>query len=301
MNPEKTLIVVIGPTAVGKTAFSITLAQKFNTEILSADSRQIFCEMSIGTAKPSDEQLAAVPHHFINSHSIQEEYDAARYGTEALQVLGELFKSHQTVILCGGSGLYVKAVCEGFDAIPEIPENIREELISKYETQGIEWLQQKMLELDPAHLSTIDKQNPHRLMRALEVKIGTGKSISTFQKKEKRDHDFNIFKIGLTLERDELYRRIDNRMDAMIAAGLFDEAKKLYPYKDHNALQTVGYQEIFDFIDGKCDYDETVRLLKRNSRRYAKRQLTWFKKDPEVVWFDARFPEKALESIRQKA
>ena len=288
MKAKKTLVVIVGPTAVGKTSFSIALAKKLYTEIISADSRQIFREMNIGTAKPSVEELAAVPHHFINTHSITEEYDAARFGDEALGVVEGIFQRHDHAILCGGSGLYVKAVCEGFDDIPDVPENIREELMDQYEQHGIEWLQKKMAELDPDLLPRLDKQNPHRLIRALEIKIGTGRSIADFQKKEKRQHDFSIVKIGLELDRETLYKRIDDRMDAMIAAGLFEEAHTLYPFKSHNALQTVGYQEIFDFMDGKCDYNEAVRLLKRNSRRYAKRQLTWFKRDAEIHWLDAR-------------
>jgi len=243
--------------------------------------------MNIGTAKPSADELAAVPHHFINTHSIAEEYDAAQFGDEALHVVKEIFQRHDYAILCGGSGLYVKAVCEGFDDIPEVPENIREELMDQYEEHGIEWLQKKMAALDPGLLPRLDKQNPHRLIRALEVKIGTGRSIADFQKKEKRQHDFSIVKIGLELDRETLYKRIDDRMDAMIAAGLFEEASTLYPFKSNNALQTVGYQEIFDFMDGKHDYNEAVRLLKRNSRRYAKRQLTWFKRDAEIHWLDA--------------
>lgn len=287
LNPKKTLIVIVGPTAVGKTSFSITLATKLHTEIISADSRQIFREMNIGTAKPSPEELAAVPHHFINTHSISEPYDAAQFGEEALKTIEDIFQRHEVAILCGGSGLYIKAVCEGFDDIPEVPGEIRRQLVEEYEKQGIEWLQKKMAALDPELLPRLDKQNPHRLIRALEVKIGTGKSIADFQKKEKRQHDFSIVKIGLELEREMLYKRIDDRMDAMIAAGLFEEAGALYPYRSINALQTVGYQEVFDFIEGKYDYEEAVRLLKRNSRRYAKRQLTWFKRDDTIRWVDA--------------
>jgi len=243
--------------------------------------------MNIGTAKPSAEELAAIPHHFINNRSISEAYDAAQFGKEALTVVENIFQRRDYAILCGGSGLYVKAVCEGFDDIPEVPEYIREELVNQYERHGIVWLQKKMGELDPDLLLRLDEQNPHRLIRALEVKIGTGRSIADFQKKEKRQHNFSILKIGLELDRETLYKRIDDRMDAMIAAGLFEEAQALYSFRSHNALQTVGYQEIFDFMDGKYDYDEAVRLLKRNSRRYAKRQLTWFKRDEEIHWLNA--------------
>ena len=283
---NKTLLVIAGPTAVGKTAVSLELARYFKTEIISADSRQIFRELSIGTAKPTEAELAAVKHHFINSHSIREQYDAASFGRDVLAVIHQLFQTRDHVILCGGSGLYVKAVCEGFDDIPEVPEETRDELVEQYERLGLAWLQEKMQTLDPEHFAAIDQQNPHRLIRALEVKIGTGMSIASFRSKSRLVHPFRIVKIGLELPREELYERIDARMDKMIAAGLFEEAKQLYPFKDHQALQTVGYQEVFDYLDGKTDEAEAIRLLKRNSRRYAKRQLTWFKRDPEMIWMN---------------
>jgi tRNA dimethylallyltransferase len=282
---KNSLIVIVGPTAVGKTAIAIELAKQFGAEIISADSRQIFKEMTIGTAKPSDDELNAIRHHFINSHSISETYDAAQYGRDALVLINDLFRRHKILILCGGSGLYIKALLEGFDDIPEVPESIREELNLNFEKEGLVWLQNKMKELDPDHFGNIDQQNPHRLIRALEVRMSTGHSIASFQKKARLDHDFNVIKIGLEVKREELYHRIDNRMDKMIDAELFNEAKSLYVYKDHQALQTVGYQEIFNFMDGHYDRDEAIRLLKRNSRRYAKRQLTWFKRDEEIKWF----------------
>jgi tRNA dimethylallyltransferase len=296
-NAKKTLIVVAGPTAVGKTAASIALARHFSTEIISADSRQIYKELTIGTAKPSEFELSLVRHHFINSHLIEQDYDAAQYGRDALALIEVKFKEFDQLILCGGSGLYIKAVCEGFDDIPEVPAEIREDLIEQFVTHGTAWLQDKMKILDPDYFSVIDNQNPHRLMRALEVKIGTGKSISEFRKNKKLEHDFKITKIGLELPREILYKRIDERMDQMIASGLFDEAKSLYQYKNHNALQTVGYQEIFDFMDGKFDMDETIRLLKRNSRRYAKRQMTWFKRDPEIKWLEPGRLNEILDLI----
>lgn len=297
---RKRLIVIVGPTAVGKTSVAIFLAKHLHTEILSADSRQIFKEMILGTAKPSDAELLAVPHHFINSHSIKDAYDAAEYGRDALNLIHKLFEKYDTLILSGGSGLYIKAVCEGFDMIPEIPDEVRVNLIIEYETKGISWLQQKMADLDPDYYAVIDKNNPQRLMRALEVVIGTGKSISSFQSKNKFTHPFDIVKIGLELDREELYDRIDTRMDNMIASGLFSEAQELYPFRNHNALQTVGYKEIFDFIDGAYDYNETVRLLKRNSRRYAKRQLTWFRRDPEVHWFSPNSIGSILKFLDHK-
>lgn len=297
---NKTLLVVAGPTAVGKTAVAIRLANHFQAEIVSADSRQIFRELNIGTAKPDEAELAAAPHHFINSHSITETYDAAAYGVEALAFIQKLFAKDDYVILCGGSGLYIKAVCEGFDDIPEVPENIRENLIAQFEASGITWLQAEMQRLDPTLYATIDQQNPHRLIRALEVKIGTGNSISFYQTKSKYHHPFRIIKIGLELPREELYQRIDQRMDKMIDDGLFEEAKSLLAFKDHQALQTVGYQEIFEYLAGHYDNDEAIRLLKRNSRRYAKRQLTWFKRDEAFHWMNPNDIEGIIRLIDQE-
>lgn len=291
---NKKLIVIAGPTAVGKTAVSIRLAQHFQTEIVSADSRQIFKELTIGTAKPDEVELATVPHHFIDSHSITEEYDAATYAIEALQIIEKIFLKHDEVIMCGGSGLYIKALCDGFDDIPAVDENIRKDLVERFETEGIVWLQQEMQRLDPEHYNTLDKLNPHRLIRALEIKIGTGNSIATYRTNSRRKHDFQIIKIGLELPREILYERIDTRMDKMMEAGLFKEAQAMLPYEQHQALQTVGYREIFGFLHGEYDREEAIRLLKRNSRHYAKRQLTWFKRDAEFTWFD---PSKVNEMI----
>jgi tRNA dimethylallyltransferase len=297
---EKKLIVIAGPTAVGKTAVSLDLARIFGAPIISADSRQIFSEMNIGTAKPSASELAEVKHYFINSRSISEGYDAATYGREALELIHHLFKTENILIMCGGSGLYIKAVCEGFDDIPDVPDTIRKELTENYSEHGISWLQRKMEELDADYLAKIDRQNPQRLMRALEIVIGTGKSISSFQIKNKLKHDFEIIKIALELPREILYHRIDERMDKMISDGLFREAESLYAHKNYNALQTVGYQEIFDFMDGKYDREEAIRLLKRNSRHYAKRQLTWFRRDAEMTWFDATAIDEIKNFIFQK-
>lgn len=294
----KQLIVIVGPTAVGKTALAIRIAKEFHTEIISADSRQIYRELTIGTAKPNEAELKEVPHHFINSHSIYEDYDAARFGEEALLKIYSLFERHSHVVVCGGSGLYIKALLEGFDDIPDVPDSVRDQLIEEFETKGLLWLQNKMRELDPEHFKSIDQKNPMRLMRALEVILATGKSISSFQKKVTKNLPFAIIKIGLELERAKLYERIDKRMDEMIDAGLFEEAKQLYPFKNKNALQTVGYQEIVDFMDGKYDRSEAIRLLKRNSRRYAKRQQTWFKRDEEIKWFNPLNLQAILEMIK---
>jgi tRNA dimethylallyltransferase len=299
-NPEKTLVVIAGPTAVGKTDLAISVAKKLKTEIISADSRQFFREMEIGTAKPSASALQEVRHHFVNSHSIAEEYDAAQFAEDALQKIAEIFTAKNECVLCGGSGLYIKAVCEGFDDIPAIDANVRAALISNYESSGLGWLQDEMRKEDPTYFEVIDQDNPHRLIRALEVKLGTGKSLSSYFGKKSEARDFSILKIGLELPRELLYTRIDSRMDIMIADGLFEEAKDLLPFRNHQALQTVGYKEIFDYLDGKHDKEEAIRLLKRNSRRYAKRQLTWFKKDKGFVWFDARDQNDIFEFIERK-
>lgn len=282
----KKLIVIVGPTAAGKTAAAIALAERLGTEIISADSRQIFKELIIGTAKPSAEEQKKITHHFINSKSIHENYDAGQYGREALFIIHELFEKYETLIMVGGSGLYIKAVLEGFDEMPEIPVGVRESIIEKYRMNGLSWLQQEVERADPFFFSAADKQNPQRLMRALELFQSTGKSLSSLRKNEKVAHPFEVKKIGLNVPREELYKRIDRRMNKMIEAGLFDEAKQFYSHKNLNALQTVGYREIFDYMDGRYDYEEAVRILKRNSRRYAKRQLTWFQRDDSIQWFE---------------
>lgn len=286
MNRPK-LIVLLGPTAVGKTALAIRLALHFRTHILSADSRQVFREMEIGTAKPTADDLALVPHHFINSRSIHDSYDAGAYGLEARQVLDDLFRTHSKVILCGGSGLYIKALLEGFDDMPEIPSNVRETVIRDYQEKGIGWLQEEVRTTDPDYFEVVDRNNPQRLMRSLEVIRQTGQPFSGFHRREKRALPFDVAKIGLTLDREVLYKRIDDRMDAMVANGLFAEAELLFPLRHLPALQTVGYQEIFGFLQGEYDREEAIRLLKRNSRYYAKRQMTWFRRDPEIQWFNA--------------
>jgi tRNA dimethylallyltransferase len=281
---KKKLIAIVGPTAVGKTALAMELAERLRTEIISADSRQIFREMEIGTAKPSAEELARVRHHFINIKSIEEEYNAGQFGRDAMEVIEKLFGAHDQLILCGGSGLYVKALLEGFDQMPEIPAGVREEIVAQYKKNGLAWLQGEVEKVDPEYFTQVDVQNPHRLIRALELNRASGQRVGALRKKNKKELPFEVIKIGLELPREELFQRIDERMDKMIEHGLFEEAEKFYPRKQLNALQTVGYQEIFGFMDGEYNREEAIRLLKRNSRRYAKRQLTWFKKDKEVEW-----------------
>jgi tRNA dimethylallyltransferase len=296
MNHPK-LIVLLGPTAVGKTALAIRLALHFRTHILSADSRQVFRELEIGTAKPSKKELTQVLHYFINSRSIHEGYDAGTYGLEARQVLDLLFKTHSTVVLCGGSGLYIKALLEGFDDMPEIPSEVREAVVRDYHEKGMGWLQDEVRTTDPDYFEVVDRNNPQRLMRSLEVIRQTGQPFSGFRRREKRNLPFDVVKIGLTLDREVLYKRIDDRMDAMVANGLFAEAELLFPLRHLSALQTVGYQEIFGFLQGEYDREEAIRLLKRNSRNYAKRQMTWFRRDPEIKWFNADDGESIFRAL----
>ncbi len=283
MNRKK-LIVLVGPTAVGKTAVAIRLAEEFKTEVVSADSRQVFREMNIGTAKPTVDELSRIHHHFVNTRSIAENYDAGTYSREVHEVLDRLFLTKDVVILCGGSGLYIKAVLEGFDDMPDIPQDIREEITIRYKQGGLPWLQDIVRQEDPDYYEIVDRQNPQRLMRALEVIQHTGKPFSSYHQKQQRALPFDVVKIGLTLDRKILYERIDARMDKMIADGLFEEAESLFSKRHHPALQTVGYQEIFGFLEGNYDRKEAERLLKRNSRRYAKRQLTWFQRDKSIQW-----------------
>lgn len=294
------LILVVGPTAVGKTELCLNLAKKFQTEIVSCDSRQFYREMNLGTAKPEPEELAQVPHHLINSLSIEENYDVKQFEKDALEILHHLFKKHQAVIMTGGSGLFADAITEGLDEMPEIDPQIRKEIIASYESKGLEYLQEEVRRLDPEYFEKVDVQNPQRLMRALEVCRGTGQTFSSFRVKNKVQRPFEILKIGLHREREELYSRIDQRMDLMISKGLFEEAEMLFPRRQLNSLQTVGYQEIFGMLEGNYDKEEAIRLLKRNSRRYAKRQLTWFRRDSDIHWFTPDEQEEVIRFVAER-
>jgi tRNA dimethylallyltransferase len=285
LSDKKFLILVVGPTAVGKTDLCLNLAKKFKTEIVSCDSRQFYREMNLGTAKPSADELKAVKHHLVNSLSIDAEYDVRKFENDALRILDEIFQNSNVAIMTGGSGLFADAITKGFDEIPDVDSDIRKQIIEEFEAKGLEWLQAELSKVDPEYFDQVDRQNPQRLMRALEVYRGTGLKFSSFRVKKMVARPFHIIKIGLERDRQELYDRIDLRMDQMIAAGLFDEADALFGKRHLNALQTVGYSEIFGFLEGKYDRDEAIRLLKRNSRRYAKRQLTWFRRDEEIRWF----------------
>jgi len=286
-SPTKTVIIIAGPTAVGKTTIAIELAKHLQTEIISADSRQCYKELRIGVARPSDEQLSAVPHHFIASHSIKEEVNAITFEQYALEKLGKLFRDHDQVVMVGGTGLYIKAFCEGLDDIPEIDEEVRETIISNYEQKGIDWLQQEIRQKDPDFYSNGEIRNPQRLMRALEVVEATGRSILSYRGKEKIKRNFRIVKIALELPREELIRNINSRVENMMEQGLLSEVKNLLPYKSLNALQTVGYTELFEHLEGKISLAEAIERIKINTRQYAKRQMTWFRKDAEIKWFNA--------------
>ncbi|HEY5689028.1 MAG TPA: tRNA (adenosine(37)-N6)-dimethylallyltransferase MiaA [Yeosuana sp.] len=283
---SKYLISVVGPTAIGKTALSIKLAQHFKTDILSADSRQFYKEMSIGTAAPTKEELNTVKHHFIHHKSIQEDYNVGAFEKDALKTLNELFKSHNILIMVGGSGLYLNAITKGLDDFPEVESHIRKQLNEDFKIKGISYLQEKLKSLDLKSYNTIAIDNPHRVIRALEICIGTGKPYSSFLNKSKIDRPFKTITVGLTAERDIIYNRINQRVDMMIQDGLLEEVKGLYPYKTLNALNTVGYKELFHFFDGSWTLDFAISEIKKNSRRFAKRQLTWFRKDQNVLWFD---------------
>lgn len=286
------LIVVVGPTAIGKTALSIKLAQHFGCEILSCDSRQFFKEMKIGTAVPNDEELAAAKHHFIQNKSIFENYTVGDFEKEAIATLDELFQKNNVQIVVGGSGLYVNAILHGFDDFPEVPAEIREYIRNEYEKKGLEFLQLKLQELDNDYYSTLAKvnpqtlQNPQRMMRFVEVCLASNLPYSSFLNQKKNQRNFIPILIGLEAEREIMYKRINQRVDIMMSEGLLEEAKNVYQNKELNALQTVGYRELFDFFDGKTTLDFAIEQIKMNTRRFAKRQLTWFKRNEDTIWFD---------------
>lgn len=281
----KRLLVIVGPTGSGKTDLSIRLARHYGAPILSTDSRQFYRGMAIGTAQPDPDQLQAAEHHFIASHDLNEDLNCGSYEMQALSCLEKLFAEHDWVIAVGGSGLYVRALCEGMDDLPQADPELREALSRRLETEGVDALAAELRTLDPAYYARVDRKNPARVMRALEVCLQTGRPYSEQRTGVRRPRPFGIVKMGVDLPREELYARIDRRVDRMVADGLEAEARALYPYRMLNALQTVGYREFFDYFDGRTSYEEAVSLIKRNSRRYAKRQLTWFRRDPEIRWF----------------
>ncbi len=279
-----TVIIISGPTAVGKTSFAIDLAKHFQTDIISADSRQCYKEMKIGVARPSDGELAEVKHYFIASHSITDDLNAGSFEKYALAAADKIFQKNTVAIMVGGTGLYIKAFCEGIDPMPVVPDEIRKQVIEGYEQKGLIWLQKELQQKDPAFWEVAEQQNPQRLMRALEVLYATGQSIMVYRTAKKTERPFRVTKIGLELPKEELHERIHMRVGKMMEDGLLEEVKTLTPYRSYNALQTVGYKEIFDHLDGKTSLEEAVTHIKTNTRQYAKRQMTWFKKDKEIQW-----------------
>ena len=282
----KKIIIIVGPTAIGKTALSISLANALNTEIISCDSRQFYKELLIGAAPPSPKELAEVKHHFIQNLSVANDYNAGTFEIDAIERIKEIHKTKDTIIVVGGSGLYVNAICKGFDKMPEIPTNIRTALNDEFSKQGISWLQKEVEKIDPIFFESCDNQNPQRLLRALEVYKATGETFSSFKSDSAKIRPFEIIKIGLTIDRELLYERINTRVDKMLENGLLEEVESLIPFQQKNALQTVGYKEIFSFFNNDCTLEKAVENIKQNTRRFAKRQLTWFRKDKNTTWFE---------------
>ena len=302
MSSNKPLLIcVVGATAIGKTSLAIKLAKAFNAEIISADSRQFFKEMNIGTAVPSKKELEATTHHFIQNKSIFEDYSVGDFEREAIPFLDNYFRKKKIAVMVGGSGLYVDAVVKGLDNFPEVPSEIREQLNTELNEEGIETLQNELRKIDPDYFGKVDLQNPHRLIRALEIYRATGKPYSSFLNKEIANRNFETLFIGLTAERETIYARINHRVDKMVDEGLIAEAKALWPHKDKNALQTVGYRELFDYFDGNISLEEAISEIKKNTRRFAKRQNTWFKKNEAIHWFNFETdPTEIIHFIKEK-
>lgn len=295
---SKTVYIIVGPTAVGKTALAIQLAKHFQTEIISADARQCYKELSIGVARPSHEELNQVPHHFIANHSIHEIVNASVFENEALYISEKLFQQKEHIVMVGGTGLYIKAFCEGLDDIPSIDPSVRTSIIQSYESNGLIWLQNELAQKDPAYWEQAEQENPHRLMRALEVYIGLGKSILSYQCHQKKQRPFTVKLIGLEMDRSLLYERINTRVEQMVAHGLEKEVQSLLPQFSLNALQTVGYREWLPYFNQEQSLERVIAAIQQNTRQYAKRQMTWFKKDPTVQWFDASAPHLLDTIIR---
>jgi tRNA dimethylallyltransferase len=294
---SKTLIIIAGPTAVGKTDLCVKLAKFLDAEVVSADSRQFYRELAIGTAKPTLEEMDGVNHHFIDSHSIQDYYSVGDFERDCLAVLSEIFKKKDVAILTGGSGMFIKMITDGIDEMPEADLELRKNLAQRLENEGLEILANELKNLDSIYYAQVDIQNTQRVLRALEVCLATGQPFSSFRKNQKVERPFKMIKIGLERPREELYARIDKRMDLMLANGLETEAKSVMDFREHYALKTVGYREIYEHLDGDYTREEMVRLLKRNSRRYAKRQMTWFKNQDEFHWFDAKNEEEIIAFV----
>ena len=299
MSSAKTLIVITGPTAVGKTALCLDKAQHFGIPIINADSRQIYKELKIGTASPTNEQLAKVKHYFVGSLSLNDYYSASLFEEQTLEILEREFSTNNYTLMAGGSMMYIDAVCNGIDDIPTVDDNTREMLKARLASEGLEILVEELRQLDPEYYEIVDKQNPRRVVHGLEICLMTGKTYTSFRKREKKQRPFNIVKIGLNREREELYNRINQRVDQMMAEGLLEEAKRLYPMRQMNALNTVGYKEMFAYLDGTWTLEEAVERIKGNTRRYARKQLTWYKKDEQIKWFHPDDKEKIISYISQ--
>lgn len=297
MNSKPTLIVLIGPTGVGKTELSLRLAEYFHTCIVSCDSRQLYADLKIGTAAPTEPQLARVPHHFIGTLQLTDYYSAAQYESEAIDLLNRLFEIHSTVILTGGSMMYVDAICKGIDDIPTVDAETRQLMLQKYEQEGLEHLCAELKLLDPEYYKIVDLKNPKRVIHALEICYMTGKTYTSFRTQQKKERPFRIIKIGLKREREELYERINLRVDQMMEEGLEEEARNVYPYRHLNALNTVGYKELFKYFDGEWALPFTVEKIKQNSRIYSRKQMTWFKRDEEIHWFHPDEEAEILQTI----
>ena len=299
MSSAKTLIVITGPTAVGKTALCLDIAQHFGIPIINADSRQIYKELKIGTASPTSEQLQLVPHYFVGSLSLTDYYSASLFEQQVLEILSRQFRSHDFALMAGGSMMYIDAVCDGIDDIPTVDDVTRETLKRRLAQEGLEALVEQLKELDPEYYTIVDRQNPRRVVHGLEICLMTGKTYTSFRKREKKERPFRIVKIGLNRPREELYDRINQRVDQMMQQGLLEEAKALYPMRQMNALNTVGYKELFDYLDGRWPLEEAVERIKGNTRRYARKQLTWYKKDPQIRWFHPDEKEQIISYISQ--
>ena len=297
MNSEKVIILIQGPTGIGKTSLSIKLANHFNTEIISCDSRQFYKELKIGTSPPSIEELQKIKHHFIQNISINDSYNVSKFEIDANKKINELFKIYNKIIVVGGSGLYANALCNGIDDIPAISENTRDKIQELYQNKGIEYLRNILYKKDKMYFNCVDLQNPRRIIRALEVIYETNKKFSYFRKNTTKKRDYKIIKIGLKIDRDSLYERINKRVDLMIKLGLINEVKSLMKHKNKNALKTIGYNEIFDHIEGKLSLDKAIEEIKKNSRRFAKRQITWLKRDNEIKYFHPKNTDKIIKFI----
>lgn len=300
MDNKKTLIVLIGPTGVGKTDLSIKIAEKYGSPIISADSRQLYSDLKIGTAAPTEEYLKMVKHYFVGTLKLTDYYSAAQYESEVISLLEELFKSNNTILLTGGSMMYIDAICKGIDDIPTVDSETRQMMMEKYEKEGLDRLCAELKLLDPEYYSTVDLKNPKRVIHALEICYMTGKTYTSFRTGNKKQRPFDIIKIGLCRDREELYERINKRVDIMIKEGLVDEVKSVYEYRNLNSLNTVGYKEIIQYLEGKCTLEFAIEKIKQNSRIYSRKQMTWFKRDNDITWFHPDKEEEIMEFIESK-